>query len=1381
MNSILCEYAGKTAFWGLNLEENTEMNISNKAVKRPVATAAILFLILIIGLVSLYQSPLDLLPDIEAPVLAVITSFPGSSPQESLELVTKPIEDSVSAVGGVTGIRSFSQENLSLVIVIFDWGADVKDLRENVRMRIDLVSLPDGANRPMILEFDPTLMPIMQVSASGADDLARLTGWLKDTASPRLESVRGVAEVQVMGGVEEDIFVRATPDAMAEYEVSFQQVANVLRASLMDLPAGIIELEDNQVRLRFLGRYAEIDLLSELIVGFKIDQEELEKMIGDEIDIDLNRLLADQAGQFSGGSAGGLEGMPVRELYWDDIFDFGAATIVNSRIILPVKQDPAFRNDIDIERSMRIFTVNPAITYEPEGSYLALSLSSLGLTRVTGGETLNDITVSDKVRLQDVWLIEHAVWDNDRVIVPLNPIRLDSYDVTAGDLNSLVDSHPLITGAGTNYILVSFHENWAEIRREPIISLPDLETWLSNVEREFSRSLDQASRGLENLLTELMVTSMVGNSMSAGGMGGNPLAGMDLDDDFPIIPVSLGMIAEVEQDAYEPSTITRYNRQPSISLVIQKEGDANTVTVARQVRQVLDQLSDESIGEFSQIEFDTVLDQAEEIERALADLAWSLLGGAALAIIVLILFLKNWRTTMFIALSIPTAIIATFTLLYFADLTINLMTLGGLALAAGMLVDNAIVVSENIYRHYQLGENPADAAVKGAREVAGAITASTLTTISVFFPVIFLSGLAGQLFWEFALTVGCAILASLFVALTVIPLLASRSLHRRRDLEANGSKPPSLPNYRRALKLAVNHPWWVIIFAALFVAGGALGFTTLGTELFPSPDESSFSININLPPGSTLDKTDSFVSELELILADKEEVVAISTRVGGSQFMGMPGGGGSSNEARVRVEIDPAFMGEIDRIIEETRVQTDALPYEAETSFNRESVLDAAGLETSLDLVISGGDLDTVMKITEQAVEILADHPTFSDVQSSLEENRPEVHVRLDHSEALKRGVTLAQVAGAVREALEGLPVSRLETETGILQIILGYEKQELKTVEDLGSVGFYTAGGQYVRIDEVATLEEAFGPRSIPREDREIVGQVEAQYGNIDLGTARSEAFEALQVIDLPPGYEIKTAGSAVLMDDVLEELELVLIVAALLVYLVMAAQFESLLHPFIIICTLPLAYAGSIIALMITGNSISVPALIGLIVLSGILVNDGIIMVDYINQQRRLHGLKLSEAIIEGAAARLRPILMTTATTALGLLPLAMGFGEGAQLQAPMAIAIIGGQFTGTILLLLAVPSIYRVVTRETGSQQEFSDSRANSGSLSPAENKIKPTTTSGSEYNNGRPGERRLVQKDKPLFMIVVRMVVVLILMVLILILFNLSGQEPFMLIR
>ena len=1357
------------------------MSLSKMAVKRPVATGTILLLILLIGLVSLYQSPLDLLPDIQPPVLAVITVFPGSSPQETLELVTRPVEEGAAAVSGLTNLTSISQESTSLVIMQFDWGVNVGDIREDVNTRMDLLDLPDEVQRPMLLEFDPTLMPIMTVSASGTDNLVDLTEWLEDTASPRLESVIGVASVSIQGGAKQDIFVRTEPELMDQYELSFDQIASVLRASLLDLPAGIIDLEDRQVRIRFLGRQTDQDMLGDLVVGFQVDQEKLEEMLGSEINVDLNQLLAGENGIFDGGFAGSGDGsfeIPRYEVYWDDFFDFDQAYIEDSSFYLPAAAQWLEENE-DIADSLRPFTASPHITYHEARQLLELSLDSVGSSNLNNDNGVFKLPNSDSVRLNDVWLIERAVLDGDRIIVPLDPVSLERLDVSAAELTALAEEKPLVIGSGSNYLVLSFHKDWENIRREPIISVPDLGRFLNEFDPASNGSLEDANAALEELLVDFAASSVVG-SMSPGG---SPLGNFDFDEDFPIDTITLGMVAGIARDTYTPDSITRYNQQPSISLSIQKEGDANTVLVANRVRAALDQLSEESSGGFSQVDFNVTLDQGEEIEGALADLAESLLGGAALAIIVLIFFLRNWRTTMFIGISIPAAIITTFTLLYFTNMTINLMTLGGLALAAGMLVDNAIVVSENIFRHYQMGKTPADAAVQGAEEVAGAITASTLTTISVFFPVVFLSGLAGQIFWEFALVVACAILASLVVALTVIPLLASRSLHRSsKNRNGKNGVTRRLHIYRNVLHLAVRHPWWVIIFAIVVVGIAGLGFTTLGTELFPSTEESAFTMDASLPPGTAMPVTDQYAAEIEKNLEARPEIASYTVQIGSSGFMGMPGGGGggSTNRAEIRVEVEPGHVGEIDRVIEEVREQVLALDWDAEVNVNRESLLDASGLETTLDLTVSGRELDTVINLADRAAQVLEQNPAFSDIQSSLEASRPEVHIRLDQSEALQKGVTQAQVAGAVRQALEGVPVSRIETDAGILSIILGYEKRDLENIDDLGNIGFYTPGGEYIRLHEVATLSEDFGPQSIPRENQQVVGEIQMQYGDLDLGTATEMALADLEVIALPDGYEIKPSGSFDLMGDVLDELELVIIMAALLVYLVMAAQFESLLYPFIIILSLPLAYAGSIAALMITGNNISVPALIGVVVLSGILVNDGIIMVDYINQQRRIHGLPLQEAIIEGATARLRPILMTTITTGLGLLPLALGLGEGSQLQAPMAITIIGGQITGTLLLLLAMPSVYKVVTREKiASPQEGSDQGYPDGHLERMKDggsrHVKPVSSSRTLRG------ARVNLKGKPLIMVILRMLAVMLIAGIILYLLGVSGDNIFNVIQ
>ena len=1275
------------------------MNLSALSVKRPIATLMILILVLVIGLVSLYQSPLDLLPEIQAPVLAVITVFPGSSPQETLELVTKPIEDSVSAVSGLTGLNSFSRENLSLVIMRFNWGADIKTVREDVNVRMDLLSFPEGVQRPLLFEFDPTLLPIMQVAASGSDDPVQLTAWLEEKAKPRLESLSGVASVQIQGGARQDLFIRTTPEVMAEYEISFEQIANILRASLIDLPAGIIELEDRQVRIRFLGRFADSNLLSNLIVGFKIDQEALTSLVGQEVDINLNQLLSSQNNLISDSGNQPTRPVPVNDIYWDDLFNFDEVTFAAGNLYLPLNDQWVAESDGDMSARLLLFTANPSVSYDQDLQSLVMSLTALG--QIPLQDTQNESLLGDlnSTRLEDVWLLDEAKWQNGLLRVPLNQELLLQNDISIEQIRALTASSPLIIESSPNQLTLAFHQDWETIRQEPVISIPDYGAWLEGIQSDISRDITNATGLLEQNLTDLATTVILSSMVP----GGSAFGTMDFGDDFPINPISLGMLADIEEDTYNPSTISRFNRQPSVSLVFQKEGDANTVLVARQIRVTLEKMAEESVdGEFP-IVFNTIFDQAAEIESALADLAWSLIGGAILAVLVLILFLKNWRTTMFIGISIPAAVITTFTLLYFTELTINLMTLGGLALAAGMLVDNAIVVSENIYRHYQMGKTPADAAVEGAQEVSGAVTASTLTTLSVFFPVVFLSGLAGQLFWEFAITVACAILASLIIALTVIPLLASRSLKQEAKSGKQGNKSKRWPDYRSLLELAVKYPWWILVFAALFVIVGIIGYNTLGSELFPSPDESAFNIDIALPPGTVMSTTDSYVGQVEEILSNRPEIISSSVQIGGAGFIGIPGEGGVSNEAQVRVEIDPEYLDSMNKIIDEVRESLEKIPIDAEILIARESLLDAAGLETSVDLVISGDDLEEVTALTDKAVKMLESQQIFSDIQSSLEKSRPEIHIKLDHGKALQKGVTLIQVATAVRQALEGIPVSRIETDSGVLNVVLGYQKRDINDLEDLGNIGFYSPTGEYMLLADIANLDEAFGPQSIPRENQQIVGQIQMQFTDIDLGTATDNALEILDDLVLPSGYEIRTAGSSNIMGDVTSELRLVIIVAALLVYLVMAAQFESLLHPFIIICSLPLAFTGAVFGLIITGNEVSIPAMIGVVVLSGILVNDGIIMVDFINQQRRINGLPLKEAIVEGAAARLRPILMTTATTVLGLVPLAMGLGEGGQLQAPMAITIIGGQITGTILLLLAIPSIYKVVNRENNKAKD------------------------------------------------------------------------------
>ena len=1190
------------------------MNLPQISVRRPVATITILLIILVIGTVSLVQTPLDLLPDIKPPYLAVITIFPGTSPQENLKMVTEPIEDAISPINGVKNILSLSQEHVSMVALEFNWGADLQQKREEIGTRLDLMTLPEEVQRPVILEFDPTLLPVMQVDVSSNLDAVELTDWLESTAKPRLETIPGVASLKIEGGARRDLFIRLYPDQIREQEISFEQTANILRATQLNLPGGKVEVEGLQRRIRLVGRSIGPEELKKLIIGFHLDEEELRKLIGQSVDLDLNRMLSEAA-----PSMEGLE-LPLRE--------------INLKDLLPGTD----RLELDEEKGLLVITPDPAL----------LKRYGIDLEEIAGV-------------LPGEWAVKI---EKGKLFITLPP-------------DELFDP--------------------AVLKEALLVTVPDFTAWeeqLKEIEGQVKGELDKASQQLEKTIVD-MAMAMV---LSSAGAGGSPIP----EEGFPLIPIRLGEIAEVKIDRHEATSISRVNRRPSIGFHLQKEGEANTVLVSRQVHRVLDELAEEFNQLGYNIKFNYTLDQAKEIENALADLARSLLLGSLLAVAVLLIFLRNWRTILVIGITIPIAIISAFALLYFAGLSVNLMTLGALALAAGMLVDNSIVVSENIYRHMQMGEKSLKAAVAGSNEVSGAIFASTLTTISVFFPVVFLSGLAGELFKDFSLTVTCALLASLLVALTLIPMLASRFLRKGTGDKKAFSEGPR--RYQRLLQRVLRYPWAVLAAGAAAVVLGAVFIPFMGSDLFPTPEESAFSVELILPQGTPLEQTDRCTGQLEAIIDQLADVDTFTAQIGEQDLFGIALESGSTNRSRIRVTVPPEKADGMDQMIKQVKKEAAAvLPEEAELGFKRESIMESTGLGMGLEIMVQGPDQNQVIALSRQVAEKMEKLPGLAGVHSASEEAIPEVHVRVDQGKALRRGVTAFQVGMMLYEALDGTSVARLETEEGIYELILSYRKGDLKNIADLENLGFHPAmGSSYLRLGDIATIEQSLGPLSISRENKQTLGRIQAQLQGISLSEASRMVREVVDEMELPPGYRV-TEATASQMAEVFDDLYLVLVVAIFLVYLVMAAQFESFLHPLIIISSLPLALSGAVLGLLLAGHGLSIPAMIGGVVLVGILVNSGIIMVDFINQLRRIHGLPLKEAIIAGAAARLRPILMTTLTTVLGLIPLSLGLGQGSQLQAPMAIAVIGGMTSGTILLLGFIPALYYLMNRKAEAREK------------------------------------------------------------------------------
>ena len=777
-------------------------------------------------------------------------------------------------------------------------------------------------------------------------------------------------------------------------------------------------------------------------------------------------------------------------------------------------------------------------------------------------------------------------------------------------------------------------------------------------------------------------------------------------------------IAQITDTFKEQESINYINGLPSVSFSIQKESGANTVIAANRVNRELESIEKLLPGDISLI---NIYDSSEFIKKTVEEVTSTLLIGAVLAILVLYIFLRSLSSTISIGLAIPISVISTFTLFYFADLTLNMMTLGGLALGIGMMVDNGIVVSENIYRHRELGEDAMLASEEGANEVSQAITASTLTTISVFLPVAYVSGIAGELFKSMGLTITFSLLMSLFVALTLIPMLSSKLIRRRlkqtESFPNNYSKNDSsvegeqnetknkaetvniarrgrlfnfiLKVYGSLIKGALRYRGLVVILAVVILVISFLLISIVGTEFFPSLDQGSFNVNISLPVGTNLNITSGIVEEIEKITSTIPEVKDIFTSIGSGGGMGM--GGSSSNSGSLMVTLVEQAQRErgIKEIITDLRSRIGDYP---DTKINiSEQDLSFSGASSSpLSLKITGDSIEELDYTAQIIIDLLDEVEGVYDLQSSLEEVRPELHISIDREKANLYGLSAGQIATNIQDAVLGKLASHYQEGGDQFDIRVRLDKEDLNNVQQLENLYISSGYGLQIPLKEIATVVSGVGPQRITRENQQRQVTVSGNISGRFLGDVVQEAQEKLSNVILPEGYNYTFAGEHQEMMESFQSLFFALILSIFLVYMIIAAQFESLLFPFAVILSVPFALIGVILALFLAGTSFNVLSFIGLIMLAGIVVNNAIVLIDYINQLRK-RGVERNEAIIQGGKVRLRPILMTTLTTILAMLPMAIASGEGAEMRTPIAVTIIGGLTSSTFLTLIVVPIFY------------------------------------------------------------------------------------------
>jgi len=821
-------------------------------------------------------------------------------------------------------------------------------------------------------------------------------------------------------------------------------------------------------------------------------------------------------------------------------------------------------------------------------------------------------------------------------------------------------------------------------------------------------------------------------------------------------PIYIRDVAEVSRGYKERDAISRLNGMEAVEIAIYKEGDANTVSVAEAVSFRMDQVK-EMLPPGTKIE--KVYDQSTFISQAVDEVVNAGLIGGLLAVIILFIFLRDLWSTVIISLSIPVSVIATFNLMYGNDISLNIMSLGGIALGIGLLVDNSIVVLENISKFREEGYSAREAASKGASGVGMAVVASTLTTVAVFFPLVFVEGIAGQLFRDQALTVTFSLLASLLVAITLIPMMASLgsekadSFSHKTELKEPKTK---FGGWLRAIRLFIFHTipvyimkavkwvihwigkgisliispflnafewgygkvdamypklisWslrhrFVVLASALVIfAGTLLLIPRLGIELIPSLSQGEFNVELQLPPGTPIEETDKMIQSVQASANGIGEIQTSFAVAGtGNRMDANPNQGGeNAGELNVRLQ-KPISENTEERAIEKLRMSLQNIPG-LTYKFSRPALFTFA---TPIEVQVQGYNLNDLKSVSDKIVRQMGESGYFKDVKSTLEQGQPEIQITFDRDRLASMDMNTYDVARDVVSLIRGDVATQYSTRDRKIDILVRTRENDRTSVDDIRNLKINPSAERPLTLGSVADISIINGPGEIRRLSQQRVALINANLAQGDLGTAAEKLKEIIAAQTFPVGISVDIGGQNEDMQNSFQSLILALILAVFLVYLVMASQFESLLHPFVILFTIPMALIGAVWALWITDSTVSVVVFIGVIMLVGIVVNNAIVLIDSINQLREA-GMEKMAAIKEGGKTRLRPILMTTLTTVLGLLPLSLGIGEGAEIRAPMGITVVGGMLVSMILTLIVIPVMYAIMDRKQYDNQSGSES--------------------------------------------------------------------------
>lgn len=1327
------------------------------SVKKPMTIFVAVIVVIVLGIVSVFKMTPDLLPNMDFPYAIILTTYPGQTPETVESVVTKPLEQSLSTIDGVKTITSTSSDNYSILTLEFEDGTNMDTATVDMRGNLDTIkdAWPDGVGSPYLMKINPNMMPVAMVAVDyDGYDTVQISDYVNNELKNQLEGIDGVASVSTKGIVtqKENVII-----SQAKIDALNAKINDALNDKFGDAEKKISdakkELQDNISKAE-----QGSDTIEQSINDLNSQQEEVAKQ------------LADAQGKAQSGYTEILNAkMQLLDQQQSltatkQTLTIAYQTLTQIKEKLDSLQDEKAQLTQQIEAFEKIYNdykdalsklANPDLTDEQLAQVRAIlakideELDKYGFPKEELEERLNNaknaLTNVDKAITQTVEALKGLDTTEEKLDDTIAEIA-DKISQVDGGITQIAAA---VKGLDNN--TVSVNQALSEIEKQQSLAAYQLSGGLSALntkQSEVNSALTQLNSAQEELksasdelsdqkdkakkaadMTNTVTISNVSNiltaqnfSMPAGYVSDDEnikylvRVGDKIDGDKEmqslalfdtgidgIGVVKLSDVADVFIADDSDEVFTKINGNSGVVFSFSKQSDAATATVSENIAKKLNSLTQENEG----LHFTTLMDQGDYIDIIINSVLQNLLMGAVLAIIILYLFLRDIKPTLIVALSIPVSVIFALVLMYFSGVTLNMISLSGLAIGVGMLVDNSVVVIENIYRLRNLGVPPVKAALNGAKQVAGAIASSTLTTICVFFPIVFIEGLTRQIFMDMALTITYSLLASLIVALTLVPAMGQRMLRKVKPVK-HGMFDKMLGGYEKSIRFVLKHRAVALIAAVVLLFGSMFGAVARGFSFMPNMASTELSVTVSLDDSATMDDTIDAAQNLLDTLSKYDEFETVGVMTGSTtSLIGLTGSVSSSDSDKGSVMAYAVFKDDkvknSESISKEIEAELQSIDGDVVVSGSSSSSSMSAMLgDDGVSIKLYGDDLKTLQNTAKDMAEKLAAVDGIDETDNGIGATSGEIKVTVDKTKAAKKSLTVAQVYQQIAAAITSETTSSTLTNSGKdLDVVVIKDENSDVTKNNIKDIKLtYTdkeGNEKTTKLSEVAEISDSESMNSITRSDQKryikVSGTLKDGYTNTDVSNKAKALFDDYK---LPNGCSIEYSGSNESTMEAVNQMLLMMLLGVILIYLIMVAQFQSLKSPFIIMFTIPLAFTGGFLGLLITGFDVSVVALLGFVMLCGIIVNNGIVLVDYINNLR-LEGKERREAIVEAGKTRMRPILITAITTVLGLSTMALGIGTGSEIMQPIAIVCIGGLLYATIMTLYIVPVIYDILSKK------------------------------------------------------------------------------------